>query len=123
VDDPGSLLSYFAEQGYVVVRSAVPRELCTAATEAFAREVKPSRRYFKRHESGGYERHVFTPAGFMKYPIMNIQDLDVQAFHDFREQGLALVTHPTVINSVMTMLLGEPGRIAHTMYFDGNQET
>jgi phytanoyl-CoA hydroxylase len=53
---------------------------------------------------------------------MNIQDLDVQAFHDFREQGLALVTHPTV-NDMMTMLLGEPGRIARTMYFDGNQET
>ena len=74
VADPVALRSHFAQEGYVVVRHAVPGSLCQAALAAFERDVKPSRAYFKRHASSDFERHVFTEAGFMKYPIMNLQD-------------------------------------------------
>jgi phytanoyl-CoA hydroxylase len=120
--DPAAFVAFFAEQGYIVLRGAVPKDRCEAAKAAFERDVKPSRRYFKRHESGDFERHVFTKAGFMKYPIMNIQGLVDPMFDDFRRNGLDLLTYPNIRDTV-TLLLGESGRIVHTMYFDGNQET
>jgi hypothetical protein len=51
VADPVALRSHFAQEGYVVVRHAVPGSLCQAALAAFERDVKPSRAYFKRHAS------------------------------------------------------------------------
>ncbi len=120
--DPAAFAAFFAEQGYAVLRGAVPKDRCEAAKAAFERDVKPSRRYFKRHESSEFERHVFTEAGFVKYPIMNIQDLVGPAFDDFRRNGLGLLTCPDLRDAV-ALPLGEPGRIIHTMYFDGNQET
>src|SRR5262245_18252435 len=91
--EPERLRTHFAEEGYVVVRGAVPKSLCAAATGAFASEVTPSRAYFKRHASSDFERHVFTAAGFMKYPIMNIQYLPQRGFGMFRSLGLATLTH------------------------------
>lgn len=120
--EPERLREFFAAEGYAVVRGAVPRSLCAAARTAFASEVKPSRAYFKRHASSDFEQHEFTEAGFMKYPIMNIQDLPERAYGIFRSLGLALLAHDSV-RDVMALLLGEPGRIVHTMYFDGNQKT
>ncbi|MGE3290358.1 MAG: phytanoyl-CoA dioxygenase family protein [Geminicoccaceae bacterium] len=120
--DRAALRAHYVDQGYVVVRGAVPRELCARALAAFEREVKPSRDYFKRHASSDFERHVFTEAGFMKYPIMNIQDLPGDRFRAFRDGGLEMLAHRSV-REVTTSLLGEPGRMIHTMYFDGNQKT
>ncbi|HET6518540.1 MAG TPA: phytanoyl-CoA dioxygenase family protein [Geminicoccaceae bacterium] len=120
--DPRAFAAFFAEQGYVVLRDAVPKDLCEAAKAAFERDVKPSRDYFKRHESSEFERHVFTEAGFMKYPIMNIQDLSAHSFNEFRQNGLNMLTCHN-IRDAMNLILGEQGRIVHTMYFDGNQET
>jgi phytanoyl-CoA hydroxylase len=120
--DPARVRRHFVDEGYVVVRGAVPASLCQAAKVAFAGEVKPSRAYFKRHASSDFERHVFTEAGFMKYPIMNIQDLPEGKYGRFRGLGLAMLAHDSV-RDVMSLLLGEPGRMIHTMYFDGNQKT
>ena len=94
--DPIGLRAHFLDEGYVVVRDAVPKAWCEAAKAAFAREVKPSRAYFKRHASSDFERHVFTEAGFMKYPIMNIQDLPEAEYGTFRSLGLALLAHASV---------------------------
>ena len=58
----------------------------------------------------------------MKYPIMNIQDLPGDRFGAFRDGGLEMLAHRSV-REVMATLLGEPGRMIHTMYFDGNQKT
>ena len=58
----------------------------------------------------------------MKYPIMNIQDLPKDRFGAFRDNGLAMLAHPSV-REVTTTLLGEAGPMIHTMYFDGNQKT
>ena len=113
VADHAGMRAHYLDQGFVVVRGAVPRELCARAVAAFEREVKPSRAYFKRHASSDFERHVFTEAGFMKYPIMNIQDLPKDRFGAFRDNGLAMLAHASV-REVTTRLLGEPGRMIHT---------
>mgnify|MGYP001806743892 CR=1 FL=1 len=121
-DDIAELRERFRRDGYVVVRGAVPPGLCASAAAAFIADVKPDRRFcFLRHESGTYERHVFTEHGFMKYPIMNVQDLPDQ-FEKFRSLGLRVVTHPR-LREIVAALLGEEGRCIHTMFFEGNQNT
>ena len=112
----------FERDGYLVIRNAVPPETCRSAVTAFEDLVKPSRSYFLRHEFGSYDRHVFTEHGFMKYPIMNIQDLSEARFGPFIRHGLDVLTHRRV-QDVIAALMGEPGRLVHTMFFDGNQTT
>lgn len=123
IEDAAAFRGWFAREGYVVVRRAVPGAMCDRAVQAFLREVLPDRcGLFERHVSGRYERHVLTEAGFMQYPIMNLQDLSPEKYPGFRMLGLQLLTQPAVRRAVQT-LLGERGRIVHTMYFDGNQTT
>ncbi|MBV9784583.1 MAG: phytanoyl-CoA dioxygenase family protein [Acidisphaera sp.] len=121
-ENPAVLRGDFERDGYAVVRGAVPATLCAAATAAFDREVRPDRGYFMRHQSGELERHVFTEHGFMKYPIMNVQDLSEARFRGFRTAALAALTHEGVQRAVAA-ILGEPAKLIHTMYFDGNQTT
>lgn len=122
-DDPAGLRAYFEREGFVVLRRAVAPAACEAARLAFLREALPARRaYFKRHASGLYERNVYTEHGHMKFPIMNLQDIGGRRFRQFRQRGLELLTQDPV-QRVMRGLFGEPGRLVHTMYFDGNQTT
>lgn len=123
VDEVPALRAHFEREGYVVVRRLLPLAACELARQAFLREVLPARRaYFKRHASGGYERNVYTEHGHMKYPIMNLQDIGGRRFRQFRQRGLELLTHPQ-LRQLMRQLFGEPARLVHTMYFDGNQTT
>jgi len=119
---PEHLREQFERDGYLVIRNAVPREVCRDAVAAFERLVKPSTEFFLRHEFGTYDRHVFTDHGFMKYPIMNIQDLSEKKYAPFIRNGLDVLTHKR-IQDVMAALMGEKGRVIHTMFFDGNQTT
>ncbi len=115
--------AWFEREGYVLIRNAVPPRLCQLGIDAFRREALHDRLgFFERHASGKFERHVYTAAGFMKYPIMNLQDLPVKKYAGFRRAGLNILTHPT-LQRAMIALTGEPGRCIHTMYFDGNQTT
>lgn len=122
-DDAAAFREWFEREGYVVVRNAVPAALCEAGITAFHKEVLPDRRgFFERHASGRYERHVLTEAGFMKYPIMNLQDLPGKKYAAFRKAGLDVLTQPRIQQAIQA-LCDEPGRMVHTMYFDGNQTT
>jgi phytanoyl-CoA hydroxylase len=122
-DDPAALRAFFEREGYAVLRAAVPRAVCEAARQAFLREALPARySYFKRHASGRFERHVYTEHGHMKYPIMNLQDIAGRRFRQFRQCGLELLTYPALQQAIRA-LFGEAGRLVHTMYFDGNQNT
>lgn len=115
--------AWFEREGYVLIRNAIPPRLCQFGIDAFRREALHDRLgFFERHASGKFERHVYTQAGFMKYPIMNLQDLSLDKHAGFRRAGLNILTHPT-IQRAMIALTGEPGRCIHTMYFDGNQTT
>jgi len=120
--DPAALAAYFKAEGFAVIRGAVPGALCAHAVRGFAEQVRPDRGYFMRHQSSDLERHVFTQHGFMKYPIMNVQDLTERRFTRFRSACLDALTHPKLQQTVAA-ILGEPARLIHTMYFDGNQTT
>lgn len=123
LEDGAALRAYFERTGFVVLRRALPPAMCEAARLAFLREALPDRRaYFKRHASGRYERHVYTEYGHMKHPILNLQDIPGRRYPEFRQRGLELLTQLPV-QRAMQALFGEPGRLVHTMYFDGNQTT
>ena len=115
--------AWFEREGYVLIRRAIPARLCQVGIDAFRREALHDRLgFFERHASGKFERHVYTQTGFMKYPIMNLQDLSVKKYPGFRRAGLNILTHPNIQRALLA-LTGEPGRCIHTMYFDGNQTT
>ena len=120
---PQEFRDWFEREGYVLVRGAIPPRLCQAGIDAFRTEVLGDRLgFFERHVSGKFERHQYTPAGYMKYPIMNLQDLASRRHAGFRRAGLTVLTHPA-IQRAFKLLTGETGRCVHTMYFDGNQTT
>jgi phytanoyl-CoA hydroxylase len=115
--------SYFEREGFIVIRNAISSDLCEAAKQAFLAEMLPAKHaLFVRHASGAHERHVYTEHGFMKFPVMNIQDVPDKRYPGFRRNGLALLTHDNV-QRAMAALFGEAGQLVYTMYFDGNQTT
>ena len=121
--DAAAFREYFQREGYIVVRNALPRAVCVEAVDGFLKEVHlDNRALFLRHASARYEAHVYTDAGHMRYPIMNLQDIPGRRYPQFKAAGLALLTDP-VLQRALHTLLGEPARLVHTMYFDGNQAT
>lgn len=123
LDQPQAFRAWFEREGYILIRNAIPPRLCQTGIDTFRNEVLHDRfGFFERHASGKFERHVYTEAGFMKYPIMNLQDLSGKKYPGFRRAGLNILTHPAIQRAVI-VLTGEPGRCVHTMYFDGNQTT
>jgi len=113
---------YYAENGYVVIRNAIPHVLCDEAKRRFESEVKPYRGFIYRQTTANPERHVFTDHGYMLNPILNVQSLDRRHFGRFRETGLAVITHRNA-QVIARELLGEPGKLVQSMYFEGNPST
>ncbi len=120
---PQECRAWFEREGYLLVRAAIPARLCQAGIDAFRADVLGDHLgFFERHVSGKFERHQYTPAGYMKYPIMNLQDLASRRHAGFRRAGLNVLTHPAIPRA-LAVLTGESARCVHTMYFDGNQVT
>jgi phytanoyl-CoA hydroxylase len=114
--------AYDAE-GYVVVRELIPGELCDRARAAFAAEVKPyTGPLYRQTSSGDPERHVFSDRGYVLNPILNIQSLRQSGFPRFRAAGIEILTHPRLQRAALA-ILGEPGAIVQSMYFEGNSAT
>ncbi|HJU16534.1 MAG TPA: phytanoyl-CoA dioxygenase family protein [Stellaceae bacterium] len=122
LDQAEEIRKYYSENGYVVLRGLLPRDLCDRANASFAAEIKPFKGYIYRQASGNPERHVFTNEGFMLNPLLNVQSLDGRHFAGFRRIGLDLLTHPHMQRAVATVL-GEPGKLVQSMYFEGNPVT
>jgi phytanoyl-CoA hydroxylase len=121
-DQAADIRKYYDENGYVVVRGLLPQSLCDRATTSFEAEVKPFDGFIYRQASGNPERHVFTSEGYMLNSILNVQSLDRRHFAGFRRAGLDLLTHVNMQRAVST-ILGEPGKLVQSMYFDGNPVT
>jgi phytanoyl-CoA hydroxylase len=120
--DVAAIRQYYDENGYVVIRGLIPGGLCDQALTDFEREVKPFPGHIYRQTTANPERHALTDWGLMLNPILNVQSLDTRSFSRFKEAGLAILTHPRTQEAVRT-ILGEPGKIVQSMYFDGNPAT
>lgn len=119
LESPSQVRAYYQAEGYVIVRGAIPPELCDEACAAFAREVKPYRGYIYRQASAVPEKNIFTDHGHVINSLLNIQDLDQRLFPAFRAAGLRVITHDAV-QSVVRTLFGEGSKLVQSMYFDGN---
>jgi len=129
VDDPYSGLvtleqrrAYYASHGYIVIRKLLPARVCDAVRHAYEREVKPYPGHLYRQASANPERHVTTPQGHVLNSLLNIQDFDSRRFAEFRSTGLEVITCAPM-RSAVEALLGEPGRLVQSMYFEGNPVT
>jgi phytanoyl-CoA hydroxylase len=122
LDQIADLRKYYDENGYVVVRGLLPQGLCERATASFEAEVKPFQGFIYRQASGNPEKHVFSNEGLILNPILGVQSLDRRRFPVFRQAGLELLTHANMQRAV-SIILGEPGKLVQSMYFDGNPVT
>ncbi len=115
--------NYYQQNGYVVFRNLLPAELCDQARRAFTQEVKPYNGYlYRQTSSGGAEKNHFTDYGYLLNSILNIQDLNKDLFPDFKEAGLEVITNQNLYDAVCNVL-GEPGIMVQSMYFEGNPTT
>ena len=122
LDQVADIRKYYDENGYVVLRGLLPQGLCDRATTSFEAEVKPFEGFIYRQASGNPEKHVFSNDGFILNPILGVQSLDRRRFPAFRQAGLELLAHARMQRAV-SIILGEPGKLVQTMYFDGNPVT
>jgi phytanoyl-CoA hydroxylase len=115
---------YYAENGYVVIRDLIPKELCEVARKAFEQEVKPFKGFIYRQATANPERHVFTDRGFMLNPILNVQSLDPRHLGAFRRAGLDVIAHANLQDALRHLFHnGEAGKLVQSMYFEGNPAT
>lgn len=114
--------AYYRANGYVVVRGLIPRELCGEVLESFEKEVKPYSGYIYRQATANPEKHVFTDHGYVRNSILNVQDLNSSLFPEFKRMGLAAITHERLQRKA-AVLLGEPGKLVQSMFFEGNSAT
>lgn len=119
--DAAAFRKFFQREGYIVVRHALPPAVCTEAVDGFLKEVHlDTRALFQRHTAPRYEPHLYTGAGHMHYPIMNLPDIFSRRYPQFKGAGMALLTDKVVRRALET-LFGEPVRLVRSMYFDGHQ--
>src|SRR3954471_24271425 len=111
--DVAGIADHYAEHGYVVVRGAIPPEVCQAANGAFEQQVKHDRRAFYRL-SGVPERHEYTDSGFMLHGVRDVQSLERRRYGAFRARALDVLTAPTLCG-VVEAVLGEPGKLVQSM--------
>jgi phytanoyl-CoA hydroxylase len=122
LSERAALRRYFQDEGYVVVRGLVPESTCDATRAVFEREVKPFGGYIYRQASANPERHEYTAHGYMLNSILNVHAVDPRHFPQFRAQGASLITSAPMQQAI-EVLMGEPGKIVQSMYFEGNPST
>lgn len=121
--DATDIRNYYEQNGYVVLRNLIPAELCDRARLAFEQEVKPYDGYmYRQTTSGSPEKHKFAESGYLLNSILNMQDLNHKLFPQFQQDSLAVLTYQKLYDAVKN-ILGEPGKIVQTMYFEGNPAT
>jgi phytanoyl-CoA hydroxylase len=120
--DPAAIRAYYEREGYVVVRGLVDQAACEQMRGAFDQEVKPFGGFIYRQASANPERHVRTKHGYMLNSILNIHAVDPRFFTTFRQRGADLITGPS-LQAAVKAILGEPGKIVQSMYFEGNPAT
>jgi phytanoyl-CoA hydroxylase len=118
----GKIRKYYRENGYVVVRNVLRQEICRKSWSRFLSEVKPYNGFIYRQATANPERHIFTEQRFMLNTILNVQSLDPRYFAGFRQSAIDLLTHPN-LQQIISVLLGEPGKLVQSMFFEGNPAT
>ncbi|MDJ0839376.1 MAG: phytanoyl-CoA dioxygenase family protein [Acidobacteriota bacterium] len=112
--------AYYREQGYVVANDLIPHDLCDALYQAYMADIKHFSGPIMRQATTRPERHNLSRFGHMTNPILNLQDLEEEAFQPFRRAALDIVSHPDMQHAVAVLTEEEPV-LVQTMYFESGR--
>ena len=111
-----SLLSYYDEQGYVVVRNLIPKERIANLLALYARDIVPSRRRFFRQSSSRYERNRVSPQGHVRQPFLDIHDY--RRFPEFSAAAREIFCGDEMMETVRALTGAPRHNLMQTMLFD-----
>lgn len=114
--------AYLREQGYVVIRGIIQKEICTRINATVASELAQYRGFLYRQATGYPEVNQFNDRGFIMNPLLNVQDVPSGDLGRFRAASLEALTWPYVQDFLKTHF-AEPGKLVQSMYFQGNTAT
>ena len=118
-----SIVDYYQQNGYVVVRGLVAAEDCQHMRDLWRSEVKPSRAHIYRQATAKAERHRFNDKGWVMNPILNLQSIDPVLYPNFRRFSVEHILTGPRLAAGFSILLGEKPKIVQSMYFEGNSAT
>lgn len=121
--DTAAIHSYYAENGYVVVRNLIADEDCAHIRALWEQEVKPSRAFIYRQATAKAEQHVLNHQGWVMNPVLNLQSMDPRKFPHFRAFSTDRILTAAPLARAFEALLGERPKIVQSMYFEGNSAT
>jgi phytanoyl-CoA hydroxylase len=123
VNQAAELRDYYAENGYVIVKSLFPPEVCDTQRRLWDQEVKPFGGYIYRQATAKAERHVLNEKGWVMNPILNLQSVDPKYFRRFRAHATESILAAQTLREIFRILLRDSPKIVQSMYFEGNSAT
>jgi len=123
VADAEGMRAYYEANGYVIARSAVPRDACQEIRRLWDSEVKPSRAFMYRQATARAEQHVLNANGWIMNPILNLQSVDPRLYPSFRRHARERILTAPGLVAGFRALLGDTPKVVQSMYFEGNSAT
>lgn len=118
-----AIRNYYQENGYVVVRSVFPGDVCDLQRRLWSEEVKPFKGYIYRQATAKAERHRLNEKNWVMNPILNLQSVDPKEFPRFRKFATESVLAAPPVKELFQALIGDSPKIVQSMYFEGNSAT
>jgi phytanoyl-CoA hydroxylase len=123
VDEFEKIRAYYLENGYAIVKSVFPADICDRQRQLWDQEVKPFKGHIYRQATGKVERHILNDRGWVMNPILNLQSVDPGSFGNFREFATKSLLAAPRLRDLFTALLGDSPKVVQSMYFEGNSAT
>ena len=122
-DDIAGIKNYYAENGYVIVKSLISSDHCTAIRDLWEKEVKTYDGFIYRQATAKAERHHKNSNGWVMNPILNLQSVDPNAFPNFRKFATEKILSDLKLSKVFAGILNDFPKVVQSMYFEGNSVT
>ena len=111
-----SLLSYYDEHGYVVVRNLIPKERIATLLARYARDIVPSRQRFFRQASCRYEHNRITPCGYVRQSFLDVHDY--RRFPEFSAAARDILCGEEMIETIGALTGAPHHNLTQTMLVD-----
>ncbi|HJY77949.1 MAG TPA: phytanoyl-CoA dioxygenase family protein [Burkholderiales bacterium] len=113
-----SLLSYYDEHGYVVVRNLIPEPRIARLLSLYARDIVPSRQRFFRQDSSRYERNRINPHGYVRQSFLDVHDY--LRFPEFSATARDILCGEEMRETIGAVTGAPHHNLLQTMLFDLN---
>jgi phytanoyl-CoA hydroxylase len=123
LSDLDGFRSYYAENGYAIIKGLVTSSQCDTIRQLWDEEVKPFNGFMYRQATARVEKHEKNDKGWIMNPILNLQSVDPARFPRFRAYATSSILGDEGLNRAFERLLGDAPKIVQSMYFEGNSAT